>query len=215
MNEVPEPVRQHLTAWFEGWNDAEHGITVVESDLRSHPGWDGKVLPVVGLTRGDWAMLSVAVGSADGVRKRLRGLRPGDIVKALDLMTAAFRWCVEPPKSVDVGEWLPPTDARVPGWLKPFNGDVLVAWDDSGAYGAGVGRKMHNGLGHEISVGTEPALRGRGIATQLVQTATRRILQDVPVATYVHLLDNHASAKVAERAGFRDSGWLYIATPED
>ena len=95
----------------------------------------------------------------------------------------------------------------MPEWLKPFNGDVLVAWDDEGNYGAGVGRKQHDRWGHEISVGTEASLRGRGLARQLVTTAARRIIADGAIATYLHALDNHASAKVADASGFADVGW--------
>lgn len=215
MTHLPEPVSQHLTAWFGGWNRADHGIEVVECELRTLPGWDGKVLPVVGLSRGDWAVLSVQPGQADAVRDRLGEGPAGDIAGALTLMIAAFRWRLDGTDSPDVGEWVPTADDRVPTWLKPFNGDVLIAWDDDGHYGAGVGRKMHNALGHEISVGTEPALRGRGIAQRLVETATRRILQEAPLATYIHLLENVASAKVAERAGFADKGWRYLSTPEN
>lgn len=214
MMHLPDPVRRHLTVWFGGWNNADYGIEIVESEHRLQPGWDGKVLPVVGLRHGDWAVLSVAPGRGDAVRAALGGGHATDIAGALALMTAAFRWRLDAPVSADAGEWISPDDERVPSWLKPFNGDVLIAWDDDGLYGAGVGRKMHNEGGHEISVGTEPALRGRGIAQRLVETATRRILQEAPVATYIHLLENVASAKVAERAGFVDGGWRYIATPE-
>jgi GNAT superfamily N-acetyltransferase len=215
MTDVPASVRHHLTAWFGGWNEADRGIVVVESEQRTTPGWDGKVLPVVGLTGGDWAVLSVAPGRGEGVRTYLQDIRAIDIAGALALMTATFRWCTHARDTPDVGEWVPTTDIRVPEWLRPFNGDVLISWDDHGAYGAGVGRKMHNPLGHEISVGTEPALRGRGIAQGLVETAARRILADGAVATYIHLLDNFASGKVAERAGFPDTGWQYIGTPEE
>jgi GNAT superfamily N-acetyltransferase len=214
MSRLPDPVRRHLTEWFGGWNDLDRGIIVVESDLRTTPGWDGNLLPVVGLWHGDWAILSVAPGDGEVTRRTLMGIDPADIAEALGLITCAFRWCVDAPKSPDVGEWVATADPRVPEWLRPFNGDVLVAWDDEGNYGAGVGRKMHNPLGHEISVGTEEAHRGRGLARKLVETAARRILADGAVATYVHLLDNFASAKVAERAGFIDKGWRYIATPE-
>jgi GNAT superfamily N-acetyltransferase len=214
MNRLPDRVRHHLTEWFGGWDDRDEGIIVVESTQRNAPGWDGNLLPVVGVWHGDWAILSVAPGEAETVRRDLRGASPTTIAEALGLVTCAFRWCVEPPTSPDVGEWVATADPRVPEWLRPFNGDVLIAWDDEGDYGAGVGRKMHNSLGHEISVGTEEALRGRGLARKLVETAARRILADGAVATYVHLLDNFASAKVAERAGLIDRGWRYVATPE-
>jgi GNAT superfamily N-acetyltransferase len=214
MNHLPDAVRRHLEAWFGGWPTATSGIAVVESDVRNRPGWDGNMLPVVGVTHNDFAVLSVAPGQASVVMDRLKGTDPSDLADTLGLMVGSFRWNLTAPLGDDVGEWVATADKRVPSWLKPFNGDVLIQWDDQGHYGAGVGRKMHNALGHEISVGTEESLRGRGIARRLVATAARRILADGAVPTYVHLLDNHASAKVAEAAGFADLGWRYVGTPE-
>lgn len=212
---LPAAVRAHLELWFGGWYSSDNGIAVIESERRTEPGWDGKVLPVAGLANEHWAVISVAPGQADVVAQAVHGLRPSDIPERLGLMTAVFRWCLEPQTTQDVGEWVARDDGRVPEWLHPFNGDVLIEWDDDGRYGGGVGRKMHNALGHEISVGTEPSLRGRGIASRLVSTAARRILLDVPVATYMHLPDNLASAKVADRAGFPSHGWHYMGTIED
>ena len=122
-----------------------------------------------------------------------------------------FHWTERPTPGDDVGEWVATSDPRVPDWLRPFNGDLLVAWDDSGAYGAGVGRKQHDRHGHELSVGTEPALRGRGLGRHLVATVARRVLADGAIPTYVHVPDNHASAKVAEAAGFPDLGWTMLS----
>jgi GNAT superfamily N-acetyltransferase len=214
MNQLPDAVRRHLQAWFGGWPTAASGIVVLESDLRNKPGWDGNLLPVVGVTHNDFAVLSVAPGQASVVCDRLKHIDATDLADTLGLMVGVFRWNLTAPPGDDVGDWVATTDKRVPAWLKPFNGDVLIEWDDQGHYGAGVGRKMHNALGHEISVGTEPSLRGRGVARRLVATAARRILADGAVPTYVHLLDNHASAKVAEAAGFDDLGWRYVGTPE-
>jgi GNAT superfamily N-acetyltransferase len=212
MNDLPDAVRHHLAEWFGGWPTATSGVIVIESELRTTPGWDGNIVPIVGVTRGDFTVLSVAPGEAASVSAQLGGTEPAHV--ALDLMVALFRWNIHPPVGEDVGEWVPTADPRVPTWLKPFNGDVLIEWDDHGHYGAGVGRKMHNALGHEISVSTEASLRGRGIARRLVATAARRIVADGAVPTYMHLLDNVASAKVAEAAGFVDLGWRYIGTPE-
>ncbi len=214
MNQLPDAVRRHLEAWFGGWPTSASGIVVLESDLRNRPAWDGNLLPVVGVTHNDFAVLSVAPGQASVVADRLEHVDAADLADTLGLMVGAFRWNLTAPPGDDAGEWVATTDQRVPGWLKPFNGDVLIEWDEHGHYGAGVGRKMHNAFGHEISVVTEPSLRGRGIARRLVATAARRILADGAVPTYVHLLDNHASAKVAEAAGFADLGWRYVGTPE-
>jgi predicted GNAT family acetyltransferase len=81
-----------------------------------------------------------------------------------------------------------------------------VAFDD-GRPVAGVGIKVHDRLGRELSVVTDEAARGRGLARRLVATAARRILADGCVPTYLHAPDNAASARVAEQVGFADHGW--------
>ena len=99
-------------------------------------------------------------------------------------------------------------DPRVPPWLAPFHGDVLVAFDSEGSYIGGVGRKRHAPWGLELAVVTDPAFEGRGVARALVAQAARRVLREGDVPTYLHAHDNVASAKVAEAAGFPDRGWL-------
>ena len=56
-------------------------------------------------------------------------------------------------------------------------------------------------------MGTEPAVRGRGLARRLVAQAARRVLDEGAVPTYLHDPANVASARVAEAAGFPDLGW--------
>ena len=75
------------------------------------------------------------------------------------------------------------------------------------SYLAGVGIKRHDQYGHELSVGTEPEARGRGLARRLVAQAARRVLDEGAVPTYQHAFDNVASARVAQAAGFPDRGW--------
>lgn len=126
-----------------------------------------------------------------------------------------FRWChelldIEPdPAAV----WLPPDDGRVPPWLAVFNGEVLVHLDSDGRYGAGVGRKRHDDFGQELSVATEEHLRGRGLARRLVAQAARRVADEGAVATYLHAPSNVGSARVAEAAGFPDTGWWVLGVP--
>ena len=125
-----------------------------------------------------------------------------------------FRWSHS---LVDVGDpeavWLPPDDERVPPWLAVFNGDVLVHLDGDGRYGAGVGRKRHDDFGQELSVATEEHLRGKGLARRLVAQAARRVAEEGAVATYLHAISNTASARVAETAGFPDTGWWVLGLP--
>ncbi len=221
-----ERLTSHLHAWLGAW-PPDDGITIVGSLRRTQPGWDGAVHDFLGVATPTSAVLSVPPSAVDVLTEAVAALKADALRDMLDALAASdalpralgrngrmgrgfFRWAHDVPHGDDVGEWIPTDDARVPEWLKPFNGDVLIAWDDDGNYGAGVGRKQHDNFGHEISVGTEEALRGRGIARGLVATAARRIANDGAIATYLHAPDNHASAKVADASGFPDEGWKVI-----
>lgn len=195
---------------------------IVGHDRRLDPGWNGHIHDVIGVATPTFAVLSVpthaarelgeavGTGSLDGDLDVLRTAVPDALGRPGSLGLGLFRWSDAPTPTPDVGEWVPTEDPRVPGWLHPFNGDVLIAWDDEGSYGAGVGRKQHDGFGHELSVSTELSLRGRGIGRSLVATAARRVLADGAIPTYLHAPDNFASAKVADAAGFPDLGWRIV-----
>lgn len=219
MPDVPVPGRlaAHLEAWLGAWPPPPGGVEVVGSPKRDEPGWDGNVHAVLGVATPDGAVLSVPPARVQSVRAL------GDTLSAMagglpDAVgqpggrfgSGRFRWSTAPAAIDGAGEWVPRTDPRVPEWLRPFNGDVLVAWDDAGAYGAGVGRKMHDRYGHELAVATEEPLRGRGLARQLVVRAARRVLDDGAVPTYLHDDANLASARVADAAGFPDAGWRIL-----
>ncbi len=195
------------------------------SHHRTEPGWDGDIRDVLGVTTPTGGVLSVPPDAVDEFSSIIKGFDVDEDMALLEqaapvlaeilgrngvIGSGFFRWSETPTPMKDVGEWVPTDDPRVPEWLKPFNGDVLIVWDDDGNYGAGVGRKQHDQWGHEISVGTEESLRGRGIARQIVTTAARRILRDGAIPTYLHAPDNFASAKVADAAGFPDLGWRVI-----
>ena len=218
---IPNRLAEHLDDWLGVWPPAGTGVTVVGSPRRATPGWDGSMHDVIGVATPTSAVLSVAPESAEAVARLVSGaslepdlaalaeglapiLGPGRFGRGL------FRWSAAPTPTPDLGDWVPTSDERVPPWLTPFNGDVLVAWDDEGRYGGGVGRKQHDRFGHELSVGTEESLRGRGIGRLLVATAARRVLDDGAIPTYLHAPDNHASAKVADAAGFPDLGWTVL-----
>ena len=201
-------LHDHLAAWLGAWPPPEPGrFCFVGSKARTKPGWDGRARAVIGVGAPD---LGVVVSVRPDVAERLPSSAADvDAVSRLVggfLWDAAFRWCEQPADLPDTGEWVPPADPRVPEWLKPFNGDVLVVLDGD-AYVAGVGIKKHDEFGHELSVGTEPAAQGRGLARALVATAARRVIAEGKVPTYLHDFRNVASAKVAEAAGFPDRGW--------
>lgn len=130
--------------------------------------------------------------------------RPGAVFGA-----GVFRWSTDPAPSDDPGVWLSRDDPRVLEWLKPFNGDVLVALVDD-EVAAGVGRKQHDAHGHELAVVTEEGHRGRGWARRLVTQAARRVLDDGAVPVYLHAPDNEASARTADASGFPDVGWKIL-----
>lgn len=225
--EAPSRLVEHLAHWLGDWpdpsqSDSLRGVEIIGHDGRIQPGWDGHVHHVIGVATPTFAVLSVpphtvdelrhavGTGSLDTDVAALRGALPRVLGREGSLGLGLFRWSDSPTPTPDAGEWIDRADPRVPEWLRPFNGDLLIAWDDNGAYGAGVGRKQHDEFGHELSVGTEPALRGRGIGRELVATAARRVLDDGAIPTYLHAPDNHASAKVADAAGFADVGWKIV-----
>ena len=184
------------------------------------PGWDGSVRPVNGVVTPHGAVLSVPPDAVDDVvgagadlatiGPRLATIlgRPGAVFGQ-----GIFRWSTEPTSGDDPGAWLPADDPRVPEWLHPFNGDVLVAFaagPNGPEVAAGVGRKQHDAHGHEVAVVTEEAYRGRGYARRLVTQAARRILHDGAVPVYLHAPDNVASARTADASGFPDVGWRIL-----
>ena len=228
---VPAALVRHWSAWT-GASDTELAvlgaeddprIVVVETAARTQPGWDGDVHAVTGVVDAAGnAVVSLPPGHARWGNELVAGGADLGAVRAaiperLGLAShvvyrAVYRWAVDvPPDDVlpDVGEWLPAGDSRVPGWLKPFGGEVLVVLDDD-VYVAGVGLKRHDEHGQEISVGTEEAARGRGLARRLVAQAARTLLAGGVIPTYLHDPANIASAKVADAAGFPDRGWTAI-----
>jgi len=215
----PELARRlalHLAEWIGSWPPPPGRLGVVGSRKRENPGWDGSVNPVVGVLTPDRGVLSVPPGPAadlSGVDTMsvARQMVPGALGRpGRRLFEGVFRWCHHLVDTDAPGEWVPVADPRVPEWLQPFGGEVLVAWDGEGRYAAGVGRKLHDRYGQEISVGTEREHRGRGLARRLVAQAARRIFEEGAVATYLHADSNLASAAVADASGFPDEGWRIV-----
>ena len=201
-----------LAAWLGAWPEPPADLTIVGSEERTKPAWDGRPTVALGVTdtlgRG---VISVPPDRVNAVRA-LDDLTKG-LPQALGLpdhvwFTGVFRWATHRVDLPEAGTWEPADGPRLPDWLRPFGGDVLVTRDPaSGDYLAGVGLKRHNALGIEISVGTEPAARGKGLARRLVAQAARDILDRGAVPIYLHDPANTASAHVAEASGFPDLGW--------
>lgn len=216
---VRDRLDRHLRSWLGSWPPSG-GVTVVASDKRSTPGWDGVVRPLAGISTPDGTVISVPPdrleaargdgGSLEDVLDRLPEAlgRPGG-----QIGRGVFRFAVDAPDIGPVGEWVPAADLRVPAWLRPFGGEVLIVFDDDGDYCAGLGIKRHDELGQEVAVATEEAWRGRGLARVLVARASARILRSGGVPIYLHGRANEASARVADAAGFPDLGWSVIGLP--
>jgi len=213
-------LERHLAAWLGAWPPTGE-LTIVGSPHRVRPSWDGKVYPVAGVETPEGTVLSVPPDAVEATRAAGEDL--ATIGPALPAIVGrpdarfgrgVFRWCRQLVDDHDPGAvWLPPDDERVPPWLAVFNGDVLVHLDEHGRYGAGVGRKRHDDFGQELSVATEEHLQGRGLARRLVAQAARRVAEEGAVATYLHAPNNVASARVAEAAGFPDTGWWILGVP--
>jgi GNAT superfamily N-acetyltransferase len=192
--------------------------------LRDEPGWDGSIRPFVGIE----SPLGTVISFSPTLFPQAVELDPVQVEDELGTSDAyitlpkmfgrpemhfgrgVFRYVETPADLPEIGTWMPHDDEHIPAWLEPFNGDLLIALDDEGRYAAGVGLKQHNEHGYEISVGTDPAHRGKGLAKMLVAQAARKILERGAIPMYLHGDHNAASARVADAAGFPDRGWHII-----
>ena len=207
----------HLSSWLGVWpSDGPRSLIVTSSPRREQPGWDGTVRPVAGIATPEGAVLSVPEDAVAAVRTL------GDTLEEITprlsdtlgrpgwrFYAGVFRWSEQPIPFDRPGVWLPRDHASVLPWLKPFNGEVLVGFDD-GDVAAGVGRKLHDEWGHELAVVTEEEHRGRGWAKRLVSQAAERVLDDGAIPTYLHSPTNEASARTADACGFPDRGWRIL-----
>jgi GNAT superfamily N-acetyltransferase len=214
---VPERLAAHLASWIGAW-PATNPPLVVANPRNDRPGWDGAVHPVTGVVDAEGR---AAIGVPASFAHRFTGVELTDIAAAraaipelLDrpdhrVYSGVFRWTVEPAPLPDAGVWLDAADPRVPDWLLPFGGEVLVHLDGDTVI-AGVGVKKHDAHGNELAVVTDEAARGRGLARGLVAQAARRVLDEGAVPTYLHAATNVPSARVAEAAGFPERGWSVL-----
>jgi GNAT superfamily N-acetyltransferase len=213
-----------LASWVGGWPPRRPVHVVVDPEPGA-PSWEGAPRRVTGVVDPDGRCV---VRVPTEVAARLDGALP-DVPALLAALpaavgrpgtagTGALRWAQDVPGPEvlpDAGVWLPAVladdgDPRVPPWLRPFGGDVLVALDDEGHHLAGVGLKRHTDLVRELAVVTDERARGRGLARRLVAQAARAVLAQGRGALYLHAAQNEASARVARASGFPDTGWQVL-----
>jgi len=224
MWRMHSPPDDHLAAWLGGWPPTLPVRVVVDPEPEL-PGWDGTTRGVVGVVDPEGRCV-VRVPPAVAARldqpvpdvASLLAALPEAIGTAGTVGTGVLRWAQDVPAPEvlpDVGLWIPAAladegDPRVPAWLRPFGGQVLVALDHEGRYLAGVGLKRHHESGREIAVVTDERARGRGLARRLVAQAARAVLAQGQAVIYLHAPDNEASARVARASGFPDTGWQVL-----
>lgn len=217
---APAKLVAHLQSWLGAWPPPPGEVQVIGSDRREAATGGKWWLPALAISAPHGTVLSLPPRAVDAVRQLPPDVdSPGfwEAVAALIPGTdpvpgrAVFRWTERPAEFSEVGGWIDPGDPRVPNWLRGFDGDVLVAFDERHGYVAGAGRKQHDLHGHEISVGTEPVAQGHGLARGLVAHLARRILADGAIPTYIHEATNVPSCRVAEAVGFADRGWRVTA----
>jgi GNAT superfamily N-acetyltransferase len=186
----------HLRSWVGEWPPPSSGIHVVGDPARLGPTWDGSVRQLQGVGTPNATVIAVPPDAVDAVSAAIgddphRDGLGDELGEILGVGPAAFGAGVFrttdriDPDIADLGAWFQQQTDELPEWLAPFNGPRLVAVDE-GRVIAGVGVKVHDRWGQELSVVTEEAARGRGFARRLVATAARRILADGAVPTYLH-----------------------------
>jgi [ribosomal protein S5]-alanine N-acetyltransferase len=143
------------------------------------------------------------------------GLRPWgdadlDVMVAIcrDPEVARFTRVPDPYSEADARAWI---DAQ-PGRLEAGEGVTLAITPSGGAPLGSIGLRVDPGDREIAEAGymVAAAARGRGLATTALRLVSRWAVRELGIAR-VHLtahVDNPASQRVAERAGFRREGVL-------
>jgi RimJ/RimL family protein N-acetyltransferase len=133
-----------------------------------------------------------------------------DVMVAIcrDPDVARFTRVPDPYSEADARAWI---DAQ-PGRLEGGEGVTFAITSNGGAPLGSIGLRVDPGDRDIAEAGymVAPAARGRGLATTALRLASRWAVRDVGIAR-VQLtthVDNPASQRVAERAGFRREGVL-------
>jgi RimJ/RimL family protein N-acetyltransferase len=99
------------------------------------------------------------------------------------------------------------TDPRLPDWvIGHFSGEAWVVLGNDGQVLSTAVLKRYDDRLREISVGTDEAARGRGLAKAVTAAAARAVLAEGRAVLYNHDATNHSSARVAEAVGLHEFG---------
>jgi len=175
-------------------------------------------MPVRALTREAGAVVGVVPAWSQLVRRHVKD--PATVPAGLEAVAAAaggqvFSWVARtgvaiPPPSVAVTV-VQATDPRLPDWvIGHFTGEAWVVLDEDGKVLSTAVLKRYDDRLREISVGTEEAARGRGLAKAVTAAAARAVLAEGRAVLYNHDPDNHTSARVAESVGLYQLGRFYV-----
>lgn len=226
MTAADPSLTRFLAAWLGRW-PPWLPLDVVGSRRRQEPGWDGTVVPLLGVwAPDDGCVLSVPPDAVEAV-ELLGGLDPGvltspgwvsALAQAVGRPGARLRAGVlrhaasaEQLREQDtLGTWIDRDDPTLPAWLTPFDEPRALVHHVDGRIVAGVGLKAHDPSGAELAVTVDPEHRGRGIGRRLVATATREVVASGRVALYLHDPGNAASARLADAVGLPDLGWRIV-----
>lgn len=192
-------------------------VTVVEAP---HPR-----LILRALERAGGAVVGVAPEWAHLARGRFKdpALLAGDLRAAAGelgghLFCGVARTGVDVPEPAEPVTVIDASDPRLPSWvLGHFVGEAWVVLDGNGSVLSTAVLKRYDPRLREISVGTVPRARGRGLARSVVAAAARAVLAEGRAVLYNHAVDNAASARVAAAVGLHELVRYYgvVRKPRD
>jgi RimJ/RimL family protein N-acetyltransferase len=180
-------------------------------------------MPVRALTRDGGAVVGVAPPWARLVHERVHD--PATVPAGIEAVADAaggqvFSWVARtgvaiPTPSVEVTV-VSATDPRLPDWvIGHFTGAAWVVLDEDGKVLSTAVLKRYDDRLREISVGTDEAARGRGLAKAVTAAAARAVLAEGRAVLYNHDPDNHTSARVAESIGLHPLGRWHAVFLDD
>lgn len=207
----------HLDSWLGRWPPGQE-VAVTTAPARNGPGWDGSILPVVGVSTPEGTVLSVPeefveelkwTAERSSLDELLPTLGPRVGMPGGRLFTGHFRWCEALADLPDAGDWVTPDHPALPEWLTRYGPRILAAFDGDNFCG-GLGVAAHDKFGHEAAVVVEPGCRRRGLGRGLVTQSARRSYDEGAVTVGLHMDDNVASSALLDTAGFGEHGWRFL-----